>query len=548
MATLTPPAPPMTTSVPSVSTSYADALRVRLQALVAANRDPERQRTIRALCALDPVYFIGSWCWTFDPRLEPIERKQPFVLYPFQVEYVRGLAWCLRNKVRSVTTKSRDMGATWLNAAFDVWGILFQPGYQAGYGSRKEDGLDRSGDSSTIFWKIRYLLDNLPPWLGHRYESAHMRVSVPALESAITGEAGRNIGRGGRTTRYTVDESAFLEDPKAVDSALSENTSARNDTSTPNGPAGPFAELATREDAHEWVDEATAERVRPRLVKFTLHWTRHPKKDQAWYEAKKIDIGDPVIIAQELDIDFSASMDGIVIPAGWLHPSVGLPYYPEEKGAIMLGLDVAEFGRDMSALVIREGKNIVWGEEWQGHELTHTAGRAIGWAEKCETRLAPHHYLYIAVDVIGVGAGVASIIAEYIKKHGKKRWRLIRVNAGATTQNPRCARLKDSLWWNMRDFFQMDGKPTTARPSISAKIPRVVATKLVTELSTPTYTLDSAGRIAIESKDKMKKRGAKSPNLADALALTFYQDKSKAPEPPKVRSWDDVDQDARFAA
>lgn len=515
---------------------------------MVANRDPERQRTIRALCALDPAYFIGTWCWTFDPRLEPVERKQPFNLYPYQVEYVRGLHWCLRNKVRSVTTKSRDMGATWLNAAFDVWGILFQPGYQAGYGSRKEDGLDRSGDSSTIFWKIRYLMDNLPPWLGRAYESAHMRVSVPAMDSAITGEAGRNIGRGGRTTRYTVDESAFLEDPKAVDSALSENTSARNDTSTPNGPGGPFAELVQRDDAHEWVDEATAERERPTLVKFTLHWTRHPKKDQAWYAAKCIDIGDPVIIARELDIDFNASVDGIVVPAGWLNPCVGLPYYPEDKGAIMLGVDVAEFGSDSSALVIREGKNIVWAEEWQGHEITYTADRAIKWAEICEKRLAPHHYLYIAVDVVGVGAGVASNIARHIKDAKKLRWRLVRVNAGGATQNPRCAKLKDSLWWNMRAFFQMDGKAPSERPSIGAKIPRKIATKLVSELSTPTYDFDTARRVVIESKTKLKKRGAKSPNLADALALTFYQDRAKAPDPPKTHAWDDVDKDARFAA
>ena len=526
-------------------------LQRRLHVLEVAEHDPELQADLRERCRRDVVYFLDNFGWTYDPRHpDSAERRLPLVLYPFQARTLRGMAWCLANAIRSVTLKSRDMGATWIAVGFDVHGFLFETGYKAAFGSRKEDYLDRSGDPDCIFWKIRFMLDNVPGWLlPMGYTSAHMRVSNPANGSAITGEAGRNIGRGGRNRRYTVDESAFIEDPGSVDRALSENTNCRNDTSTPNGPAGPFAELAQRPDAHEWVDVETAERERPTLVKFTLHWTEHPEKDQAWYERKKIALGDPVIVAQELDIDFAASVDGIAIPAAWVNPSVGIPLYLEEKGAICIGLDVAEFGSDKSALVIREGANIPWGEEWQGHELTYTAQRAIGWANMCESRLAEHHHLWIFVDAVGVGAGVASIIAEHIKTAKKTRWKLVRVNAGATTQDPRCARLKDSLWWKLRDYFLEDGKPKGwHRPAISERIPRPVARKLASELSTLRYTFDVARRVVVESKESLKKRGIKSPNLGDALALTFYQDKQKAPEPPKTRPWEGVEHDARFAA
>lgn len=47
--------------------------------------------------------------------------------------------------------------------------------------------------------------------------------------------------------------------------------------------------------------------------------------------------------------------------------------------------------------------------------------------------------------------------------------------------------------------------------------------QLMKELKSPTYRLQG-GSIRVEEKEEMKKRGLKSPNLADALNLTFYQD------------------------
>ena len=44
---------------------------------------------------------------------------------------------------------------------------------------------------------------------------------------------------------------------------------------------------------------------------------------------------------------------------------------------------------------------------------------------------------------------------------------------------------------------------------------------LMADLVGPTYTYDSSRRLVIESKEKMRARGLKSPDSADALALTF---------------------------
>jgi phage terminase large subunit len=88
----------------------------------------------------------------------------------------------------------------------------------------------RSATRKVVFWKARYLIENLPrefrgTW-NRRKHSPHMRIIFPDTGSAMTGEAGDNIGRGDRTTIYFVDESAHLERPQLVDASLSPRPTA----------------------------------------------------------------------------------------------------------------------------------------------------------------------------------------------------------------------------------------------------------------------------------------------------------------------------------
>jgi Pyruvate/2-oxoacid:ferredoxin oxidoreductase delta subunit len=85
--------------------------------------------------------------------------------------------------------------------------------------------------------------------------------------ASITGEGGDNIGRGGRSSVYFVDEAAFVERPALVDRALSQTTRVRDRRETPNGPGNGFAE----------------KRFSGRLPVFTFHWRDDPRKDEAWY-------------------------------------------------------------------------------------------------------------------------------------------------------------------------------------------------------------------------------------------------------------------------
>src|SRR5690606_36598743 len=116
---------------------------------------------------------------------------------------------------------------------------------KSSFGSRKEALVDRLGDPDSIFEKARMMLrmlpaEFLPKGYDERQHATFMKLINPENGATITGEAGDNIGRGGRSGIYYVDEAAFLEHPERVDAALSENTDVRIDISSANGNANPF--------------------------------------------------------------------------------------------------------------------------------------------------------------------------------------------------------------------------------------------------------------------------------------------------------------------
>jgi len=107
------------------------------------------------------------------------------------------------------------MGATWICCAFSVWLYLFHPGSAVGWGSRKEQLVDKLGDPDSIFEKNRILLQYTPFWFlprgfNDQKHMSYMKIINPETRSSVTGEAGDNIGRGGRKLIYFKDEAQPL--------------------------------------------------------------------------------------------------------------------------------------------------------------------------------------------------------------------------------------------------------------------------------------------------------------------------------------------------
>ncbi|TXH08440.1 MAG: hypothetical protein E6R04_10695 [Spirochaetes bacterium] len=258
--------------------------------------DPEFRKLELFLCRKDPIHLINNWGWTFDPRTSPYH--YPFKLYPFQEEFIRWMHALYIAKKHGLVEKTRDMGVTWCAVGFSLWAWLFEGGFVSRWGSRVENEVD-DGTVDSIFGKQRYIIQRLPPMLRpsgfeHKKFNHHLTLKNPKNENLILGEsASPNFGRSGRSRVAFLDEFAHVQHSEAVWASVSETSDSIFCLSTPAGQGNQFY----------WLRHHSSISVS------SLHWTKHPKKNREWYEAKKKDM-QPWQVAQELDISYEKSKAG----------------------------------------------------------------------------------------------------------------------------------------------------------------------------------------------------------------------------------------------
>jgi len=500
---------------------YVAVFRWRLERLKRLRADPKLFKAAKYYYRDNPGQFIIDWGCTFDPR--NVERGLPaiipFVLFPRQIEWVDFFMENYKNKEHSATEKSRDMGLSWLSVAVTATMCLFNDNFIAGFGSRKESFVDKRGDPNSILEKARMFIKYLPKeftgdWDDKKH-SSHMKVTLPLTNSQIVGQTGDNMGRGGRFSTFIPDEFAFVEHAKEVDSALSQATNCIAYISTPNGTNNPFYEKVSRGN----------------IPKFSFHWTQDPRKDQAWYDKQVSKIDDPVIIAQELDLDYSASVDGIVIPAKWVTAAIDahLKLKVEVTGARSAAFDVADKGGDLNALIGGRGILVDHIEKWSGKgSYIYTS------VEKCIDFCLENNYQPLYYDADGLGAGVDGD-AKRILKDKNKKLKVIPFKGSNSVVNPDqkirdgvCNKdsyknLKAQAWWALRKRFRetyravAEGLPYDEHEIISISSKCKYHKELVLELSQPISKTLPTGHIVIDKAPD----GAKSPNLADGLMMLF---------------------------
>jgi len=175
------------------------------------------------------------------------------------------------------------------------------------------------------------------------------------------------------------------------------------------------------------------------------------------------------------------------------------------------GVDVARFGSARNALAVRTKRELVSIETWEGVDLMQTAGRI---KRKWDATMPSERPETILIDVNGLGGGVVDRLIELgLPVRG--------INVGESANiDDRFMRLRDELWWRVREWFE--GKDVKFPPFSRKEHCPVEIT--VSELVKPTYSYQSSGKIKVESKDEMRKRGVASPDLADAFMLTFAED------------------------
>ncbi len=501
---------------------YAPVLQRRVQILQRFRAASPRERAGCVRFYADhPGQFITNWGCVLEPRnaARGLATSIPLVLWPKQEQLVDWLHQRWLRGENGLVLKSRDSGVSWLSIALGATLCLFHPGTIVGYGSRKIEYVDGGGPKS-LFAKARYFLSHLPPdFLAGFTPDRHVRFMKILFPngSAMTGEGGDSIGRGDRTSLHFLDESAFLDNQEAVDAALSQTTRCRIDVSTPNGRTNSFAERF----------------FAGKTPKFVFSWRDDPRRDEAWYREQLATLP-PHVVASELDCDFSASVEGIVIPRLWTeaaidaHRKLNIPI----TGRRYAGFDLADTG-DRCAIALRHGILVSHLESWSGagSDLFTSTIRAFGILES-------HGWDSVHFDNDGLGASITGDAAQINQQRVAAGKTIIRAEgfrgSGAVyepddEQTPGRKNVdfflnaKSQAWWHLRTKFlntyravvqgQRPFDPDTLI-SLPAELPEL--NELLVKLSQPTFSLNQAGKIVID-----KHAGGRSPDRADALMIAF---------------------------
>jgi phage terminase large subunit len=505
---------------------YAAIFRARSQRLARIRSNPGKLPALKAYYKQNPAQLISDWGCTFDPRNPEIGLPAtiPFVLFPKQLEWIDWAMTRWRSREDGLTEKSRDSGVSWLAISLACTLCLFNEGLVIGFGSRKEEYVDKLGQPKSLFEKARIFLEMLPKEFRGEWErekhSPYMRILFPDTGSCLTGEAGDNIGRGDRSSIYFIDEAAFLEHPDLVEASLSATSNCRIYISTPNGSNNPFAK----------------KRFSGRIPLFTFHWRDDPRKGEEWYARECDKLIDPVIIAQELNIDYTASIEGIIIPQAHVQAAIDahvkLAITPSgiKRGA----LDVADGGKDRNAFAARHGILLTHCESWsgKGSDIFETVEKAV---QRCDDWLLDG----FEFDSDGLGAGVRGDHTRIAERRREERMRSLKVlpyRGSDKVFEPerkvpgtdvkavdRFQNAKAQSWSSLAERFRNTARAVNGATnydpdnliSLSSGIQEL--SKLCIELSQPQWKISATGKLMVDKQPD----GKASPNLADAVCIVF---------------------------
>lgn len=258
--------------------------------------------------------------------------------------------------------------------------------------------------------------------------------------------------------------------------------------------AGPLYRASTSERRMWWVKEITGDPDDPgRAPRIDVRWAREQiekyGRDNPWVLVNVFGQFPPAQANALLGVDDVTEAQRRTLDA--------VLYRGD---ASVLGVDVARFGDDRSVAVLRQGKRCFPFQVWRGIDLMTLSGHVARLIDDL-------HPDATFVDQTGIGAGVV----DRLRQLGYGRVVLGVDFGGKALDEKRFINRRAEMWWKMADWVKA-GASLPPDP------------ELVSELTAPTYNYDNApGKLQLDSKEDLKALGLPSPDLADALALTFAE-------------------------
>jgi len=355
-----------------------------------------------------------------------------------------------------------------------------------------------------LFAELKSWIRNLPPYIGDLFEVTTDRVvlkSAPseAFISARTARAETPEALAGvhsQNVLLVCDEASGIDEKvfEAASGSMSGHSATTVLLGNPTRSSGLFYDTHHRVKA-DWrtmhvscikSPRVSAEFVREMEVKYG--------EDSNQFRVRVLG-------------EFPLTEDNTVIPATSIESAQTRDLETDPDVIPVWGLDVARFGADSSVLAVRHGNAITELTSWKGLSLMELTGRVVDKYNKLIPRQRPAEIL---VDSIGLGGGVVDRLQELdLPVRG--------INVGeASSMSATYLNLRAELWFKLKDWLSAK----------DCKLPK--DSQLFSELVSPRYQFTSSGKMKIESKDEMRKRGLPSPDKADAICLTLASDAATA--------------------
>jgi hypothetical protein len=319
---------------------------------------------------------------------------------------------------------------------------------------------------------------------------------------------------------YVFDESKAIPDATfdAAEGAFSgPGEAVALAISTPGAPSGRFYDIHKRKPGYEdwWVRHVTLEES-IQAGRISGDWAEQRKRQ--WGEKSS------VYLNRVLG-EFAADDEEGLIPLSWVEQANQRWHDWNDGGRrgslTVIGVDVARSGKDETVRANRYGQVIGELERTVKEDTMQTAGRVV-------SSLKANPGAYAVIDVIGLGAGVVDRVNEILPGSAYE------FNASVSTEYTdesgfwRFNNLRSYGWYNLRD--QLD-------PNLGHDIALPPEDGLTGDLTSPRYKVMSGGKIAVESKDNIKKRLGRSPDAGDAVVHAFCDDLPS--ETLLFSSWED---------
>jgi len=248
-------------------------LRWRMELLKWVGKDGGRASDVAAMCKADRLFYVNTFAWGYDPRNKKMPVR-PFVMYPNQVKAFRAIYDSVDDGHDTLTAKSRDEGASWTHAMAYESSWHFDSYVSYMLASRNENLVDDADNPDSLFWKIRFLLKNLPKWLLPNYSDRKLHLHNKDMNSFLVGTSTTSdIARGGRQTAIMPDEFAAVQQGYEVDAATLFATNTRNFNSTFKGRDNAFYDLYKK-----------AEAGCPEIKLIRMFWAEHPEHSAGLYQ------------------------------------------------------------------------------------------------------------------------------------------------------------------------------------------------------------------------------------------------------------------------